>query len=73
MVSSKVEILTASSVLELLTLRSAYLLGYAWLLGMCEYSTRPLYDQDLISCPNTIAIWVTFFGGFIALKALRKL
>ena len=34
--TTKVQRLTVSTVLALFNLRSAYYLGYAWLLGMCE-------------------------------------
>ena len=34
---TKVELLTTDTLLELFNLKSAYFLGYSWLLGMCTY------------------------------------
>lgn len=34
---AKVELLTVSNALELLSLRGVYMIGYSWLFGMCEH------------------------------------
>jgi len=49
---AKVETLTFTSLLSLLSPKGLYLVGYAWLFGM--------------------SLWVTFFGGVIAFKALPR-
>lgn len=67
-VYSKPEVLSIDSLLELLNLRGVYVVGYGWLVGMCEYCTRRYMSPNLCDYP---AIWVTFIGGFIAFKALR--
>ncbi|EJD04394.1 uncharacterized protein FOMMEDRAFT_19631 [Fomitiporia mediterranea MF3/22] len=46
------EVLTFSTVKDLIDLKGAYLVGYAWLFGM--------------------SLWVTFFGGVIAYRALPR-
>ena len=61
---SKPEIINLSHVFGLFDLKGLYLIGYAWLFGMCELVLVSMVNAR--SHESTIlwtALWVTFFGG----------
>lgn len=62
-----VQTIGLSDISALLTAKSVYLLAYSWLFGMCEY-----HRGSVALAPNQLlALWVSFFGGVIAYRALR--
>lgn len=67
----RLEMLTTSAVLVGFNLRAAYYLGYSLLFGMCK-SLNAVQVGSSFRLTASLAIWVTFVGGFIALKALRE-
>ncbi|KAF8624895.1 hypothetical protein AX15_005763 [Amanita polypyramis BW_CC] len=64
----KVQILNLESFCSWFTPGGLYVIAYSWLFGMCElqHSVNLTFESF---CP---AIWVSFFGGVIAFKALPR-
>jgi hypothetical protein len=64
---SKVDTLTISSLLKLLSANGLYMLLYGWLFGMSMLF--PALSESLLR-PCLIALWITFFGGVFVFFAL---
>lgn len=66
MVALQPETLSLASVLDVLSLKGLYILGYGWLFGMCKrFSTLHAcrFAKQGIFMYGPKAIWVTFIGG----------
>lgn len=55
------KVLTFSSTIGLVNFDGLYLIGYAWLFGMCELN--PCFQWPVLTFECVEAIWISFFGG----------